>query len=74
MLHENPAPVSQRVPTLSRSLDAVVHTAMAKQAAQRYPDARAFAAALRMALDAPPPGPDADVTVVSPLVIVDSTW
>ena len=57
VLNENPAPVSQRVPTLSPALDVVVQTAMAKQAAQRYPDARAFAAALRTALDAPPPRP-----------------
>jgi serine/threonine protein kinase len=51
----DPPPVSQRVPTLRRSLDDVVHTAMAKQPAQRYADARAFAAALRAALDAVPP-------------------
>jgi tRNA A-37 threonylcarbamoyl transferase component Bud32 len=75
VLHETPAPVSQRVPTLSAALDAVVQTAMAKQAAQRYPDARAFATALRSALDALAlAGPDDDATVAfPPAAPVDAT-
>ena len=73
VLHETPAPVSQRVPGLTPALDAVVQTAMAKQAAQRYPDARAFAAALRTALAALPPALDADATVVLPAADTDAT-
>jgi len=79
VLHESPPPVSQRVPSLPRALDDVVHTAMAKRAAQRYADAREFAAALRAALDAAPeaaasPRFDADATLVSqPLADPDAT-
>jgi len=73
VLNENPPPVSQRVPNLPPSLDVVVHTAMAKQAAQRYPDARAFATALRTAFEASPPEPDADATVVFPVPAAGAT-
>ena len=75
VLHESPPPVSQRVPTLPRALDDVVHTAMAKRAAQRYVDAREFATALRAALDAAlSPRFDADATLVpQPLADPDAT-
>jgi serine/threonine-protein kinase len=49
VLHEQPAPPSSVVAALPRPLDAVVRKAMAKAPAARYPDADAFAAALRAA-------------------------
>jgi len=73
VLHETPAPVSQRVPGLTPALDAVVQTAMAKRAEERYPDARAFAAALRTALAALPPEVDADAAVVFPAAAADAS-
>jgi len=67
VLHEQPLPPSQRVASLPPAVDAVVLKAMAKQAAERYADARAFAAALRTALAAPRLGlPDVETTVLRP--------
>jgi serine/threonine protein kinase/TPR repeat protein len=71
VLHEQPAPPSQRAPALPLALDAVVLKAMAKEPALRHADARAFAAALRVALAGPRPGSRAnqssdEATVVLP--------
>jgi TPR repeat protein/tRNA A-37 threonylcarbamoyl transferase component Bud32 len=73
VLHEQPAPPSSVVAALPRPLDAVVRKAMAKTPAERYPDADAFAAALRAAIagaaaSAAPASADADAdaTVLLP--------
>ena len=46
ILRDDPAPVSRLAPALPRELDAVLARAMAKRAADRYPDCDAFADAL----------------------------
>jgi TPR repeat protein/tRNA A-37 threonylcarbamoyl transferase component Bud32 len=75
VLHEQPAPPSSVVAALPRPLDAVVRKAMAKTPAERYPDADAFAAALRAAIAGAAPAPasasgsaeaDTDATVLLP--------
>ena len=78
VLHEQPAPPSSVVASLPRPLDAVVRKAMAKSPGERYPNADAFATALRTAFAgaaasaasaapaAPPADADADATVLLP--------
>jgi serine/threonine-protein kinase len=46
VLQEEPVPVRQRRPDLPEELSAVIHRALAKDAARRYPDVRALRAEL----------------------------
>jgi serine/threonine-protein kinase len=59
ILHDEPAPPSTRVPALGRAFDTVMQRALAKQAAERYPTARAFQDALAAAIRGTAPDPDA---------------
>jgi serine/threonine-protein kinase len=59
ILHDQPAPPSQLVPTLGRAFDQVMERALAKPAAERYPTARAFLDALAAAMRGAGPDPDA---------------
>jgi beta-lactam-binding protein with PASTA domain/predicted Ser/Thr protein kinase len=65
---EPPVPPAELVPAVPPALDAVVLRALAKEPADRYPDADAFIAALQAARDAPmeaavfaPTGPPPEV-------------
>lgn len=51
ILHEEPAPLQERNPSVPPALAAAIHRALAKEPAERYPDARLFAEALRQALE-----------------------
>jgi serine/threonine-protein kinase len=62
ILNEEPAPPSQLAPALGRAFDAVVARALAKQAADRYPGARAFLDALAAAMRAGQPAPEPDAS------------
>jgi hypothetical protein len=59
ILQEPPPPPSTVVAGLDRSLEAIILKALAKDPAQRYPTARAFAAALNAWLGAAPSAPPA---------------
>jgi hypothetical protein len=52
IVHEVPAPVSERNHAVPRSLDAVIERALAKDPEVRYPSARAFGEALAQAMAA----------------------
>jgi serine/threonine-protein kinase len=59
ILHDQPVPPSQHVPSLGRAFDAVILRALAKPALDRYPSARAFLDALAAAMRGAAPDPDA---------------
>jgi hypothetical protein len=46
VLQEDPVPIRQRRPDLPEELARVIHRALAKEAASRYPDVRALRAEL----------------------------
>jgi serine/threonine-protein kinase len=52
VMHEDPPPLTTLVPGLPASVSDVVARALAKDPAQRFPDARALRDALRAAIDA----------------------
>ena len=51
VVNETPVPLSRRVPALGRAVDAVIARAMSKRASDRFPHVRAFADALRAAVE-----------------------
>jgi serine/threonine protein kinase len=51
VVHHDPPPPSQIVPTLGPEIDAVVMRGLAKESADRYPNVLAFASALRAAVE-----------------------
>jgi eukaryotic-like serine/threonine-protein kinase len=64
---EQPVPLSQLNPAVTPALEAVVMRALAKDPAQRYPDADAFIAALQgQEVPAAPPPPPTDATAIAP--------
>jgi serine/threonine-protein kinase len=68
VLHTEPVPPSALSATSPPALDAVVMKALAKRPDDRWPDAKAFAAAIEAALNAPAPTltvPAEDATMVS---------
>ncbi len=62
ILHETPADVSELNPMVPPAVDSVLHKALAKEASQRYANAREFQLALYQAI---PDAPSADVGAVS---------
>lgn len=70
ILHEDPLPPTQLVPTLPRIFDAIALRALAKNPEHRFQNAISFANELRLALQTLPaaprerPPPDPDVTVM----------
>ena len=54
-VHREPPPASSRRPELSPAVDAVLARGLAKDPAQRWESGAEMLAALRAALDAPPP-------------------
>ncbi|MBL6077157.1 protein kinase [Belnapia sp. T18] len=78
-LHTEPPPPSKLSVTAPQAFDAVIATALAKRPEERYPNAAAFAAAIREAATAPAvapggfpdagrlPGLDSEATVVGPI-------
>jgi serine/threonine protein kinase len=50
VVHQDPPPPSQVIPTLNPEIDAVVMRGLAKESADRYPNVLAFASALRAAV------------------------
>nr|WP_245214314.1 serine/threonine-protein kinase [Pararoseomonas indoligenes] len=77
VLNTEPPPPSARLPSLPPALDAVVARALAKRTEDRWPDARAFAAALEAAAAAPAVAreepEDATCVVTPPRVIASSS-
>jgi serine/threonine-protein kinase len=66
VLSADPPPLASAAASLPAVFDGVIAGAMAKAPAQRYPNAGAFAQALRTALDVADQEPDADATLVAP--------
>jgi serine/threonine protein kinase len=70
ILHEDPPPPSQLVPSLPRIFDAITLRALAKDPDHRFQSATVFANELRLALQTLPaaprerPAPEADITVM----------
>jgi serine/threonine-protein kinase len=69
IVHEEPPPVPDRNPAVPPVLDAVIHRALAKDPDRRYPTARAFAEALKKAMEPAATGATTlqDQTVIQPL-------
>lgn len=89
ILHHMPSPVTAKRPDAPRGLDAVIARALAKEPADRYPDAAAMAGALRKLRRAPEDdvvtqlatalradfyGNMPEAVGVTPLEVLDAAW